>query len=316
MIKYENILKKTRPYQTILSDKVGGQLNHCYMIIAEDTTACDGLCQLACRTILCKNNDCEKCNDCLRVEKDSHTDVISLHDFSAKGVREFVANSYMVANEGSQKVMLIKQFEQITPSVQNFLLKIFEEPSEQVVFVIGVSQPSMVLDTIKSRSKKVFLDELDIQLIKEELLWQGLDDEKVKRAVDCSFGNLTNAINFACDEQFVDDFDLVINILTNMQTSRQMADSLVKMNLKSEEFVKYLDCFEIICKVLMDFNCGVNKQGFEQLKQLSKVFNIAMIVNISDLVVNSRKKIQSNCKVEAVASSLLLGILEVKFKCR
>ncbi|MEG1608773.1 MAG: hypothetical protein RR348_02790, partial [Clostridia bacterium] len=73
MIKYESILKKTRPYTTILADKQAHRLNHCYMIVSEDVLACEALCQLATRVILCKLNDCGECNDCIRVEDGAHS---------------------------------------------------------------------------------------------------------------------------------------------------------------------------------------------------------------------------------------------------
>lgn len=316
MIKYENILKNTQPYKTIFNDKIAGRLGHCYMFLTEDEIACDVLCKLACRVVLCQNDDCGICNNCMRIENDSHSDVYEMLDYSAKGVREFVNAQYLTPSEGDIKVMLIKRLDKITPTSQNFLLKILEEPSQQTVFVLGVCSAAAVLDTIKSRSKKLFLNQIDNKLIKAELENEDFSKLAIDKAVCACYGNLTNAVEYIQDENFVENMDLMIEILTNMQTSRQVADNLIKLKYKSEEFLKYLDCLEIICKVMMDINCGVSVKGFTQLQILSKVFNHAMLVNICDLIIISRKKIQTSCKLEAVAESLFMGILEVKYKCR
>lgn len=316
MIKYEALLKQSQPYQIILKDKKSKMLSNGYMIIGEDSVAVDKLCDLACRIILCQNDDCGVCLNCKRVEDDAHSNIMRLEKFKAEDVRDFIYNSTVAANEEGRKIMVVKEFEKIAPMSQNFFLKAIEEPDENIIFILGVTQASMALDTIKSRCKKMYVTEFDKDLIERELLKEKLDIEKVQTAVNCSFGNLTRAINFATDADFSGAFEVCVDVLTNMQTSKQVADSLIKFNMKAEFFVKYLDCFEIIMKVMLDKNCNKNMTDFKNISAIAKVFNVAMIVNICELVQYARRKLQSNCKLEAVAESLLMGILEVKFKCR
>ncbi len=316
MINYEQLLKKSKPYQTILKDKQNSMLGHCYMFITEDEIACKTLCRLACRVILCQNNDCGVCLNCQKVEDEMHSAVYKLADVKAEDIRLLINQSITAVNEGQTKVILIDNFQDISASNQNFLLKTLEEPNPNVVFILGVTQASAVLETIKSRCKKLYLDELNIQDIREELLQSNYNTNIIDKAVDCCFGNLTRAVMLLSDDEFVTNYSIWVGILSDMQTSKQVIEMSARLNINAINMQKYLDVLEIIFKAMLNFNTQVYQQGFEDLKPLSKVFNTATIVNIMELIIKCRKKLKSNCKPEAVAESLLMGILEVKYKCR
>lgn len=316
MIAYEDLLKQTKPYRTLINDRERRELCHCYMIVAEDALACKGLCFLAARLLLCKHNDCGECSDCIRVEDLTHSALYVLSDLKAEGVRNLIERSYYAANEGDKKVIVIERMDQIDPKVQNFMLKTLEEPSEGVIFVLGAVQPANVLDTIKSRAKKLFCEALDPDGIAEQLIAEGYREDIVERAVACCFGSLSKAAELAGDNDFVTRYAAIVGILRDMQTSKQLDHMLLRLNLKEGELSKYLDILEIIVKAMLDLDSGLPLRGFEELKEIAASFNRASLVNVSDLLLQCRRKINSHCRQEAVADSLLMGILEVKYKCR
>lgn len=322
MIKYETLLKNTQAYKAFFAEKTANKLGHSYMVISEDELACKGLCELMCRAIVCCNGNCGICSDCIRVEDFSHSAIYRPEDLKAESIRMVIEKAYLAVNEGTNKVIVIDNFSEILPAQQNYLLKVLEEPPQNVVFILGVAQASNALNTIKSRCQKICLEELNSQAIKDELMLMNYNSNEITKAVNCCFGSLTKAVRLLDDKFFGENYELWIEILTQMQTSKQVVSMLDKLfkNTKKDKMSKtmlnYCDVLETILKALLDLAYGKNSKQFGELQDLSGAFNVAMLVNIMELVVACRKKLKSNCNAEAVAEGLLMGILEVKYKCR
>mgnify|MGYP000122192207 CR=1 FL=1 len=317
MIDYQALLSNTKPYQALLADKRNNRLGHCYMIISEDELACDSLCMMFARAILCDNDGCGDCLSCTRVENKSHAELKILTDYKMQDVQDFIDLAYYKVTEGKYKVMLIPAFDNIAEATQNVLLKTLEEPCENVVFVLGVHRQSRVIDTIKSRAEKLFLERLDNDQIAAVLVEEGNDEERVDRAVACAFGNLTKAKQLVSDNEFVTDYATMISILKDMKTSKDVVNMLDRLSLsKDNKLDKYLDVLEIILKAMLGWKNKTMTRGFEELRELGENFNNAMLVNIFELTQECRRRLESNCKQDNLADMLLMGILEVKYLCR
>ncbi|MDY4592860.1 MAG: hypothetical protein SO434_05630 [Eubacteriales bacterium] len=320
MIKYSKLLMQSKPYKTMLTDKTHGMLGHCYMLICDDQVACSNLCTLLARLVLCDEDGCGVCRSCIRVDNDSHTELIRLTRYNADSVRDFVEYSYYSIGEGKYKVMLIDAFDKIEPRLQNTLLKTLEEPCDGVVFILGTTKPSGVLATIKSRAKKLYLDKFDDATIALALRQEGVEEELVQKATVCASGSLGRAEKIAGDPIFIEAFSTMIDVLTSMKSSKDVVNMLAKMRLNEVELSVYLDALEIILQIMLSRQGGKQEdfedEDLQQVVTLSATFNNAMIVNVHRLVCDSRKKLDSNCRKDFVADRLLMGILEVKYICR
>ena len=321
MIQFEQLLKNTKVYKTIISDKNNGILSHCLMIVSEDEIACKNLCKLIARALLCKNNNCGYCKDCTEVENYVHPCLITLESLTADGIREFISKCYLEV-EGDVKVALIENFHDIDKKEQNKLLKLLEEPGKDTIFVLGVTKSSAVLDTIKSRATKMYIEAFDkselIQALKEEVV-----NGSIEEAVSFSEGSLTNAINILSNDKFIEYYNVIIDILINMENSRVMLDSFAKLNVKEkdrnqnkENAMLYLNVLEIIVKQTLEYLTNQKKDMNEKIEKISKKYNVATLVNIEECIINSRKKIELFCDVDGVMSALLMSILEVRYKCQ
>ncbi|MDE5943443.1 MAG: hypothetical protein K2H30_04460, partial [Clostridia bacterium] len=74
---------------------------------------------------------------------------------AADGIAEILDESAMKPVERDKKLFIICGFEQASALLQNKLLKTLEEPNEGVYFLLGVTNLAPVLDTVKSRVKKL-----------------------------------------------------------------------------------------------------------------------------------------------------------------
>lgn len=320
MIKYSQLLMQSKPYKTILADKTNGLLGHCYMLICDDQTACNSLCTLLARLVLCDDDGCGVCRSCIRVDKDSHTELVRLTQYNADSVREFLEYSYYSIGEGKYKVMLIEAFDKIEPKIQNTLLKTLEEPCDGVVFILGTTKPSGVLPTIKSRAKKLYLDKFDDDTIATALQREGIEEDLARKATIYAAGNLGKAEKIAGDQVFIEAFSTMIDVLSTMKSSKDVVNMLSAMRLNQVDLSVYLDALEIILHIMLSRQSGkienFEDEDIQRIAVLSATFNNAMIVNVHRLVCDSRKKLERNCNKDFVADGLLMGILEVKYLCR
>ncbi len=97
------------------------------------------------------------------VHRGVHPDLIELVPKTGKGsigieqVREVIRAGQFAPVEGLRKVCLIPHGEALTPEAENALLKVLEEPSRELSFVILVGEAQDLLPTIRSRSRIVRL---------------------------------------------------------------------------------------------------------------------------------------------------------------
>ncbi len=117
--------------------------------------------------LICKGDSkpCKVCNACLKALKDSHPDihVLSKEEDSkmikVDSVREIRNLAQIYPNESTKSVFIISEAQYMNPQAQNALLKIFEEPSAHVCFILTCGSKSSLLDTVISRATSYTLGE-------------------------------------------------------------------------------------------------------------------------------------------------------------
>lgn len=134
-------------------------LGSAYLFIGEDTSLIGDVVKL----ISCPEDlrFCNNCWDCRGIESGNHPDLFTVEPdgFSIKieairqGKRFFSLKSFRLKN----KVMVIKEAQNLTPVTANAFLKTLEEPPEHSLMLIAVSKLEGLLPTIISRCRKIFL---------------------------------------------------------------------------------------------------------------------------------------------------------------
>ena len=112
---------------------------------------------------------CHGCNTCRRIFENGFTDVKTLSKSKDKAtigvgeIRYFREDMFLSATESDYKIYIIDDAERMTPNAQNALLKVLEEPPNNVVIILLTASLDAILTTIKSRtqlaSMQLFTDE-------------------------------------------------------------------------------------------------------------------------------------------------------------
>lgn len=318
MLKYRSLLINTKPYKALNSDIAENRLNHCYMLTGEDRLALDGLITLFAEKILCEKGGCGECVSCMKVEDNNHEDIFEPKNLKADGIREFVEQVYIRPN-GKYKVMILRRLDEVDIKVQNFLLKSLEEPVDNVVFLLGVQRQTAVLETIKSRSKKLSI--LPFSSYELHDYFDQREDEYpnkalVKESIDCSLGSLARCEELLHDEDFASDMTNVIFVLKDMTSTKDNLRMQQRLNIEDGKLSRYLDMMQLICGVLLKKLTGTRVDGFEKVNCLKDTFNVPTLVNFNNLITEAKKKLESNCKESNVLDYLFIKLMEVKYLCR
>ena len=111
--------------------------------------------------LVCTNNGCGTCTDCLTALKGSHADVelIRTEGLSIKidEVRELISRASWTPSVASYRVVVMEDADRLTESAANALLKAVEEPGLRTVWILCAPTATDVLPTIRSRTRSLTL---------------------------------------------------------------------------------------------------------------------------------------------------------------
>lgn len=146
--------------------------------------------------------------------------------------------------EGSVLTVIIENAEKLTTEAQNALLKLLEEPPENIYFLLGTHDKSALLPTVLSRVNVVSLNRVSPDQIIDFFKSQNHEASKIKSSLGLSGGNIGLAQRLLNGE--ADDYKTVIadakQILTSSMVDRlQLIDSLIKDKSKLGETLSALE---------------------------------------------------------------------------
>ena len=118
---------------------------------------------------------CGKCSNCIKAKAGSHPDLITIlpaadkKTVSITTVQTRVLGELWVApNEAENKVYLFPDADELSPVIQNALLKTIEEPPPFVMLLLTADRRESLLDTVVSRCTEFFLGDTGAQNRKKE----------------------------------------------------------------------------------------------------------------------------------------------------
>lgn len=323
MIEFQDALKKSRAYNLIKHDIDTGNLSHAYMVISPDVYAVKNLFRLIACAVYCKDA-CTTCPVCKKVLNGNHADVKFINEDGKKikveDVAALIEDTETKPFESDNKLYFVNSADKMNPAAQNKLLKTLEEPQKAVSIFLGVGSESAILDTVKSRTKKITLDRFSAGDIKDALISSGVAVGNATIAAACADGMLWRAKEIASNSAFSETFDRAIFILNNLKKSSDVASFLNDKTLDKDNLPVFLDALSIVLRDMIaaktDKSLIMSKHKEWEIETLSKGFSLDALSNILYLVNEERKKLSFYVGSTGVVENLLLGILEVKYKCQ
>lgn len=324
MIEFADALKSSRAYNLIKHDIDTGNLSHAYMVISPDTLALNSLFEIVACAVYCKDDACLACTTCHRILHGNHADVKFINsdnkNLKVEDVESLIDDTGTRPFESDHKLYFVFSADKMNAAAQNKLLKTLEEPQKTVTIFLGVSRESAMLDTVKSRTKKITLDRFSQEEISSALKEEGFPSDSAETAAACADGMLGRAKEIAEDKSFAENYAQTVNVFKNLKKSGDVASFLNEKVLDKERLPVFLDIASLIVRDMMaaktDERLITNRRATEEVKAMSREYSLLALSNILYLINEERKKLNVYVSSVGVAENLLLGILEVKYKCR
>lgn len=179
----------------------------------------------------------------------------------------------------NRKIYIIKNAEKLNVNAQNAILKILEEPPSYIHIFLISKNIDNILPTIKSRTKKIYIYDLEEQKKYEQNL------QKEKKDIKANDDKNTLEVNN------YDKFDNIfkdIGKLSQFSYYNKYKKLFTKENYKNE--MTYLE--EV-------YDNNLNK---------GKIYNIAKIYSV---LLETKRKISNNCNYEMLIDNFLIKSWEI-----
>lgn len=328
MINLLSLVQDTGAYKTVKNDKKAGRLSHAYLILTADGDNLDGYLSLFAKLIACKSDEiCGECRACKLIDDKCFPDVYfypkdnavkESKNITVEDVNEIIGETFLRPIESDKKIFVISHGENLSPAVQNKLLKTLEEPPENVYILIGATVEYPLLSTVKSRLKKI-----EIPLFGAEKLFLAMrneypDAERLKNAIACGDGTLGKASALYFDPDLIKAETFVTDMALNMLKSSQVLDYSVKYAALKIDFAEFLDVAELFYRDFLAYICAgksavTNKTYLSTFSAL-KGYNEGAVIYILEQITETRARLKANANVTMVCERLFFQILEGKYR--
>lgn len=292
---------------------------HTILFVSGDSLLSEKMMKTFAQAILCEDL-CDECLNCKKLLSDNHPDVMyfpTKNQLLVEDSNKISSESFIRPIFADKKVFVIKDFDKSTAEAQNKLLKIFEEPNENVYYLLSTTNIEKVLPTIRSRCFKISLPILEKAQIEKEII-ASCDKELV---LELGKGNLGKTIELSRKRDLEEIFGIVKSIFCEMKNSKQVVIYANKILAKKESFDLIV---EMICQILEDLLAKIcKKEELIVLKSQTNFFELIVndfsvksVCEIEKLIRKLQEERFFNVNLPAIVDNLLLGILEVKYLCK
>ncbi|MDD3520701.1 MAG: DNA polymerase III subunit gamma/tau, partial [Actinomycetota bacterium] len=198
-MSYISIYRKYRPQsfsevvgqdeivKTLQNSIKSSRLSHAYIFCGPRGTGKTTTARIFAKAVNCLNNvdkkgkvispePCNKCSNCLDITNGMSVDLIEIDAASNTGidnVRKLIENAQYLPNFLRKKIYIIDEIHNIgggtTKAAFHALLKILEEPPENVIFILATTEPQKVIPTILSRCQRFDFKPIKADDIKKRL---------------------------------------------------------------------------------------------------------------------------------------------------
>ena len=197
-----------------------GRLSHAYLLVGPRHVGKMTLAIDLAQAVNCLEEEvpCGRCNQCRRIADGIHADVhvVGVDSSGARDgrgrvaisidqVREVQRQASLKPYEGRYRVFIFDGAEHLSEEGANSLLKILEEPPEQVILVMLALDAEGLLPTIVSRCQRLNLRPAPLSLVTGELESRySVDHDKAEQIVRLSGGRLGWAIQAVSQPDMLD----------------------------------------------------------------------------------------------------------------
>ncbi len=182
----------------LLEDSAGeNRFSHAILLTGERGSGRRTMAKFIAKQFMCGAVPCESCGVCSRIDADGHPDIIYVlrkcgGKYNIDGVRETVSKGAAIKpNDAEVKIYVFENADELSPAIQDTLLKNIEEPEQWNRFIFLCENSGNLLSTIRSRVTEYRIPECGEEQCAECLVNEfGTDRAKARELSRTMSGNI------------------------------------------------------------------------------------------------------------------------------
>jgi len=192
--------------------------HHAYVLAGPEGSGKSLAARAFAAALLCMDGGCGECRDCRLALRDQHPNEFLIEpegrDIHVDTIRDDVWHpAYRTPPEPGRKVFMIREADRLSPSAADTLLKVLEEPPADAVFLLLSARAHELPETIWSRCHVVTFTALSESFVVEQLVSEGVSNDRARLAARLAGGNLGRARRMAVDDDGLGFRDSAIRAL-------------------------------------------------------------------------------------------------------
>lgn len=227
-------------------------------------------------------------------------------------IEEIIENSFSKPFAASYKIVIIDDFDKVTPEGQNALLKTLEEPMDYLILILISSNMRNILPTIISRCRILKFIDLTQDRIEEFLLSKKVSERNARLFSRLSNGDVSLALRYSEDPDLLSRREDVIDMLDRIiRNTGFLFDEMKFFKDNKDDFKEILNLMIIWYLDLVylksgreDFIVNIDKINLLKLQDLS----IDRAVDSYDAIINALGRKEKNVNFDLNIEKLLMDL--------
>lgn len=324
MIKYQNLIQNNNQFISLCNQNLNC---NSFLFESDDELYLENFSYCFSKFLFCLSSENKPCNNCLNCKKTEKLAIADLiiypknnKNILVDDVKDLIDNVILTPIETNKKIFIFNNFSSATTQAQNKLLKILEEPPVNTFIILNVTNINKVLPTIISRCKKIRLNKLTNNELKNNINWGNLLEEQKEIVLGLCNGSLFKAINYSQNPEFLQTYSDVVETLENLKDSKQLLKYSVKFNKSKTSFEYALQIFETIFHDCLFIRLEKpdlikNNNLLSQIQNFANFLTADALYLLIKKINEIKKQLEFNCNFVLLTDNFLLYYLEVKFLC-
>ncbi|MEE9611719.1 MAG: DNA polymerase III subunit delta' [Desulfatiglandales bacterium] len=209
---FSQILGQDRAVNFLKGVLTKGKIPHAYLFAGIPGVGKTATALALTRAINChepKNPEgCGRCQSCRQIMSGNFPDLVSIEpagqNIKIEQIRDLNRTLCFKPVSGKYRVSLVHQAETMTAEAANSFLKTLEEPPQNNILILSVTEPLALLPTIVSRCQKVFFRPLSVKAIAQWLMdKKNVEKEMASVLAKICEGSLGRAVHM-CESDFLE----------------------------------------------------------------------------------------------------------------
>ena len=334
-IPFSGILCQERAIEFLKRVISRGKIPHAYLFagipgIGKATTALALAEAINCEQQI-EGEGCAQCPSCRQIAGGNFLDLLMIEpdgqNIKIEQMRDLNRTLAFKPLSGKYRVSIIRQAETMTDEAANSLLKTLEEPPQNNILILNVTEPQALFPTIVSRCQKVLFRPIPVRAIADWLtVHQALEKEKATVLAKISEGSLGQALRM-CDDSFFKMREEYLSDLIQLPdlTSEQALERALQYARKGKkggadtgnggaDLFDMLSIWKswyrdlLLVKLECPSNLLINVDFSQKLQKMSRHTNIEHLMESFFIMDQSQRDLLQNRNLDLMMENTLLSL--------